>query len=499
MDFKVTDKLLSHCVVYTINNTIAERDKSNNKRSAVVTLKTLDENLQQAVPTEYEIMMHQYSTLLEFLLSKNQSKKYKEWIYEVVTINQYNQDSRRLKNSLTRLQTHIPFSERLFIIYQNEAPEVTDCDVKLLTNSILAYYKEAYLELDEIYKTRREIRNKVNIAIKRAFFELDVSVELVRSSHTELDFADDFVNMGIRFPPYNGTEADDYAQYRKKHERLYNNSYISWYLEKVGMIDVHPENQKFSKSCVFVDPSGLTCKLLVDDGMLFEREELFKEYLKLDERIRPLIRAIFYFATCQKLNKSAHDGFLTSYSYIVMILYFLMKKLNYPVIPCIQDNSITCNFPECLHKNNGKTMTRVFAKKLRFIQVRYHTCVSIKKKDESHEIAEDKKTIWISENTDDLGTLLIKFFDFYSTRKHFSPVSISKASNISERSFSNQPAEIQDPFISILYYLITQVAVADNILRAGCKSYALDITIDKFIHAANLLKSGHKFQDICQI
>lgn len=125
-----------------------------------------------------------------------------------------------------------------------------------------------------------------------------------RSSYTELDLADNTVNMGIRFPSYNRAEPEDYVQYKTKYKRLYNSSYISWYLNKCGIADAHPIVEKSIKNCVFLDPSGLSCRISVDDGMLFEREEIFEEYLKLDERIRPLILVILHFATCNKITKS---------------------------------------------------------------------------------------------------------------------------------------------------------------------------------------------------
>lgn len=140
MDAKVIDILLSHSFLYTYNNTITERDQSNRKRS-VVTLNTLDKHLQQAIPTEYGAMETQYSTLFDFFSSENQKKKSKEWIYEIMTTNKYNQDPRRLQNSLFRLQTYTPFSENLFSINYNGAYKVDDCDVELLSRSMLVYYK----------------------------------------------------------------------------------------------------------------------------------------------------------------------------------------------------------------------------------------------------------------------------------------------------------------------------------------------------------------------
>lgn len=131
-----------------------------------------------------------------------------------------------------------------------------------------------------------------------------------------------------------------------------------------------------------------------------------------------------------------------------MVLDFLINGLDYPVIPCIQDRTITCNISECFYKKNGKIATRFYGGKLRIIRVLYHTCVSVKKKDEAYRVTEDKKTIWISENTDDLGTLMIKFFDHYSIKTNFSLVSI-KETRDSNRIFKDSDIpKIHDPFFA---------------------------------------------------
>lgn len=53
---------------------------------------------------------------------------------------------------------------------------------------------------------------------------------------------------------------------------------------------------KSNNTCSFVTPSGtpFSINIAMDDYIL-ERDQLILEYLKLDRRVKPLVRALLYF------------------------------------------------------------------------------------------------------------------------------------------------------------------------------------------------------------
>jgi hypothetical protein len=130
----------------------------------------------------------------------------------------------------------------------------------------------------------------------------------------------------------------------------------------------------------FTNPdSKLPCRVGVDFGLVYERDQMLLEYMKLDKRIKSLINAALYFTRCQKINKCKYRqnnqyyfeacrlitssytniqllilsacrfGTISAYSYILMVLSFLMSGLDNPTIPCVQNLRSDCKSPGCFY------------------------------------------------------------------------------------------------------------------------------------------------------
>lgn len=99
-----------------------------------------------------------------------------------------------------------------------------------------------------------------------------------------------------------------------------------------------------------------------------------------------------------------------------------MSELEHPVIPCIQDlPNNECNIADCLYNQYTGLVTALHREKIRQIKDGYHTCVVIQR---DSNLIVTEKTLWISQNTDRLETLLIGFFTHYANRKTISDISI---------------------------------------------------------------------------
>lgn len=83
---------------------------------------------------------------------------------------------------------------------------------------------------------------------------------------------------------------------------VYDVYYLAECLRDLGMEATLPIPA--AKRTKFTDPvSQVPGSIGIDDTLLFERDLIVGEYLKLDSRIEPLIFAIVRFTKLQKINK----------------------------------------------------------------------------------------------------------------------------------------------------------------------------------------------------
>lgn len=114
-----------------------------------------------------------------------------------------------------------------------------------------------------------------------------------------------FISMGIRLPQSCFREDALLCDDMNWKETVYDVHYMAKCLRELGMEATLPIPQ--GKRTKFTHAISRTpCSIGVDDSLLFERDLLISEYIKLDKRIKPLMVVILYFTKLQKVNKGKH-------------------------------------------------------------------------------------------------------------------------------------------------------------------------------------------------
>ncbi|KAI7889115.1 uncharacterized protein EV154DRAFT_565762 [Mucor mucedo] len=419
----------------------------NTEEMKVVCFEDVENHLKQVASSKYDVMISQYVTLLNFLVSEETLKSSQKLSFEIMNVGEYKQDLRRFLSLNT-----FPLDDTQLLVMH--VKNVIARPEKSLTEEIIACYDENYFSKENVYQVKRSIRDKVNAAVQTLFPQFDLSVQLIRSCHTELISSDSTLHMGVIVPKCSSEDPDEFAEFQERHKSLNNmDNYIEC-LEEIGMVDIHYAPGRCSSTLLFTDSiSGNLCDISIDRTLLYEREKLIEAYLELDKRIRPLINAILHF--CQGHHIKNADGYpsLSTYSIIIMVLNFLINGLEYPVIPNLQNISRNneCDFEDCLFtKNKDIIVTVIYAKRIRKMMFRYHTCVITQHNGDSLDIIMENRTLWNGQNIDSLGSLLIGFFQYYSNRKNLTGgVSISRVGGSRRGLNYFHPVVISDPFLPI--------------------------------------------------
>ncbi|KAI9244253.1 hypothetical protein EDC94DRAFT_665658 [Helicostylum pulchrum] len=234
-----------------------------------------------------------------------------------------------------------------------------------------------------------------------------------KSTHTKLDLDDSDLNLGIRIHPSEVKKGAWLCDTRNWRNTLYDPHYLARCLREMGMQATLPI--PVAKRTQFTEPkSGLQCFIGVDDGLIFERDVLITEYLKLDKRTKPLIIAILRLSRSQRINKSCCLPTLSTYSYILVTLHYLMNVLENPVIPNLQNLPVECNSADCFYNLKDEPVTTFFNNKIENLDVSYHNCVRIINKqtgeynvDNNNEL---KTTIWHNCQYDTLKVITNVFY-----------------------------------------------------------------------------------------
>lgn len=120
--------------------------------------------------------------------------------------------------------------------------------------------------------------------------------------YTKVALVESFLAFGIRIPQISIKEDASMRDSTYWKKKIYDAHYLAECLRGLGMKATLPI--PLEKKTKFTDPiSKIQCSIGVDDGLLYERDALISEYMKLDNRIRPLIIVILYFSRLQMINK----------------------------------------------------------------------------------------------------------------------------------------------------------------------------------------------------
>ncbi|KAJ3059861.1 hypothetical protein HDU98_004114, partial [Podochytrium sp. JEL0797] len=80
---------------------------------------------------------------------------------------------------------------------------------------------------------------------------------------------------------------------------------------------------------------NLSCDVNVNNILALRNTELMKAYVDLDDRVRPFVTIIKYWAKQRALNDAAKGGTLSSYCWVIMCINFLQTRTP-PILPSLQ-------------------------------------------------------------------------------------------------------------------------------------------------------------------
>lgn len=139
-----------------------------------------------------------------------------------------------------------------------------------------------------------------------------------------------------------------------------------------------------------------------------------------------------------------------------MVLRFLMCAVKNPIIISLQNPPVTCKSTKCrFNRHNGRVLFDVH-EGITESYVKYHDCIRIKNSvteefNGTGNFEELESSLWVSENNENLGSLLIGFFRFYSYSWNYRPISIINNDgtpfNLEKDDIMKNQAFVQDPFV----------------------------------------------------
>ncbi|GAA5817389.1 hypothetical protein MFLAVUS_010934 [Mucor flavus] len=277
MDIKTVTAITEFIIKFAKYYNLAESDGTSTT-ALVVSFQYLNRRLKFCMQKEYSEMLKHYSELFDFLMKRRQN------VYD--------------KKLDTKWTYRIIHGKNLLVFYQEP--------------TMLEYYgiKEEYYTLIEKLAKGPGIPNWILLTVTSIWVSVFLQVKLKKDALL--------------------------CDTQNWSNTLYDPHYLAQCLRKTGMQATLPI--PVAKRTQFTEPkSGLKCFIGVDDGLVFERDILITEYLMLDKRVKPLIIAILRLFRSQRINKSCCLSTLSTTSYILMTLHFLMNVLENPVIPNLQN------------------------------------------------------------------------------------------------------------------------------------------------------------------
>lgn len=241
-------------------------------------------------------------------------------------------------------------------------------------------------------------------------------------------------------------------------------------LNQIGMRNVEAVPHASVPICKFEDPRlNIKCDINTANDMGVENSKFLRTYALFDPRVRPFLYALKHFTKQRNINNGkmilslllyhithaylsiAADGTLSSYTYVLMALFYLMQ-CKPPVIPNLQrldDIGHRCHIPTC-RSHQGKKKLTVHKKQVVQFDVSYHTCVTAVNTQAEMQQTIGRSTGWFVKNKQSVGDLLVGFFVYYSDEFDFKKdaISLYQGAPIQRRpAWNKYPVAVQDPFI----------------------------------------------------
>ncbi|KAG2235846.1 hypothetical protein INT48_003958 [Thamnidium elegans] len=349
MDTETATAIMEFIIEFTKANNLAESD-SKSTTALVVHFDALNHRLKIDMQKEYIKMLRNYDELFDFLMTKGRhiydKKLNTKWTYRIMPGKKYSQDNRCKKNLFLPLKQKRFYRFNLFVLYHEPLPLKyygTEEEYYTLTEKLtkdIEVCLEKNTSIEKKYRHINHLADYINTEFQDFFDDPKITVEIIGSTHTKLDLDDSDLNLGIRISPSEIKKDASLCDTQNWGNTLYDPHYLAQCLRKMGMKATLPIPS--AKRTQFTEPkTGLQCFIGVDDGLVFERDTMIIKYLKLDKRVKPLIIAIL------KLSRSCYMSALSTYSYVLMTLHFLMNVLENPVILNLQNLPVECNSTDC--------------------------------------------------------------------------------------------------------------------------------------------------------
>ncbi|KAL7076248.1 hypothetical protein ACQ4LE_004442 [Meloidogyne hapla] len=175
-------------------------------------------------------------------------------------------------------------------------------------------------------------------------------------------------------------------------------------------------------------PTGFHGDLSVDNTLAIHNSELLKLYTEFDERVAPLGFAIKCWAKLYGIN-DASTGSISSYAYIVMLIYYL-QRCSPPILPFLQQEEFIIN-------NNSLLVNKI----VEGWKVYYTKDINL--------IKENFKSKFTNKQT--LAELFLNFLHFYGFKFSFiSNIAQIRANGLYDKIQANisikRKIYVEDPF-----------------------------------------------------
>ncbi|KAL7076246.1 hypothetical protein ACQ4LE_004440 [Meloidogyne hapla] len=175
-------------------------------------------------------------------------------------------------------------------------------------------------------------------------------------------------------------------------------------------------------------PSGFNCDICIEHQLAIHNSELLKLYTEFDERVAPLGFAIKCWAKLYGIN-DASTGSISSYAYIVMLIYYL-QRCSPPILPFLQQEEFIIN-------NNSLLVNKI----VEGWKVYYTKDINL--------IKENFKSKFTNKQT--LAELFLNFLHFYGFKFSFiSNIAQIRANGLYDKIQANisikRKIYVEDPF-----------------------------------------------------
>ncbi|OZJ01702.1 hypothetical protein BZG36_05268 [Bifiguratus adelaidae] len=326
-----------------------------------------------------------------------------------------------------------------------------------------------------------------------------LDVQLFGSSVSKLDYDDADLDLCIVLPHLDAHTTPPHLLQRQllaiedptHPSSYYNMNVIAEILRQAGMTKVIPISGATVPIVKFNDPeSNLACDINTNNVNGIENTKLIATYCNLDQRIRPFLFTIKYWAKRRHINDPTHNT-LSSYTYVLLALFYLMQR---GIIPNLQEEQHLSKCPKSIVWTN--------------LRNEWHECnvsfVKTARMRYSHQGSQDKPVKVIGDPNSDravdfvvkhdessLAGLLHGFYAYYAYYFDMENDVVSLRSGhpipkASKSDWYRNPLCVEDPFI-----------VNRNVARM-CTRSALPKIAREFERAARLLEDNRPLGKLCE-